>query len=126
MRIRYSKMRYIFPGLLALMCVIGSITDTSEASGAMLVSGVMIALLCLADYRSAFIEVQNGMVKACVGLIRRKTLSTPVCNINGCEVKKFLCWNRLKITSGLTVYIFKNMADIDAFAAALNAQVSAK
>lgn len=122
MRIRHSLVNYIVPAFFALMLFTGAAEDSSEASRAMLFIGIGIVVLCLIDYLTSFIEVKNSMVKAHVGLIRRQNLSTPIGNINGCEVRKFLIWNRLKITSGLTVYVFKNMKNIDGFTQAIAKQ----
>lgn len=122
MRIRHSLVHYI-PYCFVLFIVFGSaFVDDSEAKLPMYYSGLVILALLVIDYLTSYIEVKNGMVRAHVGLIRRQNLSTPIGNINGCEVKKFLCWNRLKITSGLTLYVFKNMKNIDGFTQAMAKQ----
>lgn len=38
------------------------------------------------------------------------------------KLRSFFFWNRLKITSGLTLYVFKNMKNIDEFTRELEKQ----
>lgn len=122
MRIKHSLVNYIVPAFFVLILCAGGAGDTSDAGRAMVYMGIGIVVLCLIDHLTSYIEVKNGLIKAHVGLIRRQNLSTPIGNINGCEVRKFLIWNRLKITSGLTVYVFKNMKNIDGFTQAMAKQ----
>ena len=126
MRIRHSLIHYLLPGLIAFVWIVEGVRRWSVSGGDMFYGGLVVILLCVVDYLSSYLEIRDGMVKARVGLIRRKSLSTPIGNINGCEVKNFLFWNRLKITSGLTVYVFKNMRALDAFSAELNRQCMIK
>lgn len=121
MKIRHSAANYILPGfLVVLLFAGGGFGDDAEV--AMLIMGVAIVVLCALGYATTSLSVENGMVTGRAGFLFPKTLSTPVTNINGCSITKMGFWNKIKITSGLTVYELKNMEKVDAFKAAIDAE----
>lgn len=90
MRIRHSLAHYILYGFVLFVVFGSAIVDDTETKLPIFFSGLMILGFAMLDYFSSYIEVKNGMVRAHVGVIKRQNLSTPIGNINGCEVKKFL------------------------------------
>lgn len=112
MKIKHNAVPYIIPGLLAFILV-GGITEWGdEAATAMVVCGVVVALLCVAHREVNTLAFKDGKL---VGTAAFKRVVSPADKIQYCEYSGVLCFNKVKINCLTGHYEFKNMSHAKAF-----------
>ena len=113
MKIKHNAVSYIIPGPLAFMLVVGGITEWGdEAATAMVVTGVVIALLCVGDRELNTLSFRDGRL---VGTAAFRKVVSPAGKIQYCEYSGVLCFNKVKINCLTGHYEFKNMSHAKAF-----------
>lgn len=103
---------YLVPLLIALFCVIGGI---SEKSASVVIFGLIIVVLCLISWNTTTLEIKDGFIMGHSGLIKKRTLSSPLAKIQYCEYTTFLCFNKISINCITGQYDFKNMSKAKPF-----------
>ena len=113
MKIKHNAVPYIIPGLLAFILVVGGITNWGdEAATAMVVVGVVVALMCVGDREVNTLSFRDGKL---VGTAAFKRVVSPADKIQYCEYSGVLCFNKVKINCLTGHYEFKNMSHAKAF-----------
>lgn len=120
MKIRHTIIEYAAPLFLALICFVGGIGDKSDAGVAMLVVALVIVAGCGLNWFTTSLEIKNGLITGCTGIIKKQRLSSSISKIQYCEYKHFLCFNTIRINAITGQYTFKNMGNASKFVDMVN------
>lgn len=122
MTIHHNALSYIFPGFLVILLMGGIITEAEK--GEFIIAAVGIIVLCIIHHFHTSLSFKDGLIKGKVGLIKTKTLTSPVGKIQYCEFTKFLCFNQIKINAITGTYSFKNMSHAKEFVDMVNTEMA--
>jgi hypothetical protein len=67
------------------------------------------AALCVVEWQTTTLEVNDGLIMGRCGLIKKRTLSSPMSKIQYCEYTTFLCFNKIRINCISGQFTYKNM-----------------
>lgn len=122
MKIRHTALPYVIPAILVFSCLLGVITDASRR-GAVLIIVLLIVAVCATHYFSASLSVDENMVRGRTGIIKIKTLTSPLNKIQYCEYTKVLFFNKIKVSALTGIYEFSNMSHAKEFVDYLNEKI---
>ena len=97
MKIRQNFiLAYLIPLLIVFfdLAMIPSYKSSGPVTFAIILALVILGL-CVLEWRTTTLEINNGLIVGHVGLIKKKTLSSPVSKIQYCEYTTFLFFNKI-------------------------------
>ena len=107
MKIRQNFiLAYLIPLILAVLFVITGISGKSVGAA---IFGLIIAALCVVEWQTTTLEVNDGLIMGRCGLIKKRTLSSPMSKIQYCKYTTFLCFNKIRINCISGQFTYKNM-----------------
>lgn len=130
MKIRQNFiLAYIFPLIFALLFFISGIVGSASGQGAGILGMsifvcLIIVVLCVVDYFTTTLEIKDGFLVGHTGLIKKRTLSSPLSKIQYCEYITFLCFNKININCISGQYTFKNMSKAKQFVELVHSSVN--
>lgn len=110
--------RLIIPGLIALLFVVGGCSSDESAGGIAIILGLIILIPAVIPMLTTKLTITSKRVYGKVGLIRTKTLDTPLNKVNTVSVSsglmgKIFRYGTIFITSSSGVYKFNGIKDAD-------------
>lgn len=128
MKCRHSWVNYVVRAFLILVFVVGGLTAGEKDDGAiaMVVVGFVLAASIVIDQLTNYLSVDQSFVRGRTGLIKRHTLSSPLNRVDYCEYKSTLIWNTVKIGTGSSVFLFKNVSHGREFVDTVNQYIANK
>ena len=99
--------------------MIPSYKSSGQVTFAIILALVILGL-CVLEWRTTTLEINNGLIVGHVGLIKKKTLSSPVSKIQYCEYTTFLFFNKIRLNAITGQYTFKNMSQAAKFVELVN------
>ncbi len=85
---------------------------------------VVILGICVLEWLTTTLEINNGLITGRSGLIKRKTLTSPVAKIQYCEYTTFLFFNKIRLNAITGQYTFKNMSQAAKFVELVNSEIN--
>lgn len=122
MKIRQNFiLAYLIPLLIVFfdLAMIPSYKSSGQVTFAIILALVILGL-CVLEWRTTTLEINNGLIVGHVGLIKKKTLSSPVSKIQYCEYTTFLFFNKIRLNAITGQYTFKNMSQAAKFVELVN------
>ena len=122
MKIRQNFiLAYLIPLLIVFfdLAMIPSYKSSGPVTFAIILALVILGL-CVLEWRTTTLEINNGLIVGHVGLIKKKTLSSPVSKIQYCEYTTFLFFNKIRLNAITGQYTFKNMSQAAKFVELVN------
>lgn len=116
MKIKPNMIHYIAPVVIALICMIATVS-TGVTS---FVLGVVILVCCVIHRNYNTLELKDGMLTGTQGL---KKLSVPVAKVQYCEYTGVGVFNHLRINAVTGQYDFKYMTHAKEFASLVNEEM---
>ena len=99
--------------------MIPSYKSSGQVTFAIILALVILGL-CVLEWCTTTLEINNGLIVGHVGLIKKKTLSSPVSKIQYCEYTTFLFFNKIRLNAITGQYTFKNMSQAAKFVELVN------
>lgn len=122
MKIRQNFiLAYLIPLVIVFfdLAMIPSYKSSGQVTFAIILALVILGL-CVLEWRTTTLEINNGLIVGHVGLIKKKTLSSPVSKIQYCEYTTFLFFNKIRLNAITGQYTFKNMSQAAKFVELVN------
>lgn len=126
MKIRQNFiLAYLIPLIIVFLdlAMIPNCKSSGQISFAVILALVILGL-CVLEWRTTTLEINNGLIVGHVGLIKKKTLSSPVAKIQYCEYTTFLFFNQIRLNAITGQYTFKNMSNAAKFVELVNSTIN--
>lgn len=128
MKIRQNfVLAYFIPLIIVFFALITiPLYESASQVSSVLFIALIILGLCVLEWRTTTLEINNGLIVGHTGLIKKQTLSSPVSKIQYCEYTRFLFFNKIRLNAITGQYTFKNMSQAAKFVNLVNNTINSE